>query len=1016
MSTRHFAPPRWLWVFALLLSSASLALAQTTVSGTITDGDNDETLIGANVIVPGTSIGTATDFDGNFELTVPEGTTQLAVSYAGYQTQTIDLTPGQTTYNLSLSAGELLEEVVVVGYGTQTQSEVTSAVTSVSEKDFNVGVVNNPTQLVQGKVAGLQIAQVGGDPNGQPTIRLRGLSTIGANAEPLVIIDGVIGASLNTVDPSDIASIDVLKDGSAAAIYGTRASSGVIIVTTKSGRDGETRVTYRVQGGVETVAKSVPVASPERFVELRGPAADFGARNDIFDEVTRPGFSHIHNLSFSGGAGSGNYRASINYRDVNGVSEFSGFDQLNARLNVRQRALDDKLSFDLSASATTRDAELGFNDAFRYATIYNPTIPLRLEPGFVPERGFNNIGGFSQVAQFDYFNPVAINEQNSNTRTERDFLISGRIGFEPIEGLQLSAQYSTNIRNVREFTYYANNSFYVGVNQPGNGGQGTRNVFEDSNNLFEATANYDFDIGNDNGLSLLAGYSYQQLDNDFFNATGGDFISNVTGARNFGIANTFRTGQGTVNSNGDQAEIESFFGRASLDIADTYFLQASVRSDGSTRFGANEKRGIFPAISGGVNFAGLIDNPDVNSLKLRAGYGVTGNLPQASLLAQTLYDPAGSFFFDGGFIPTFGPNRNANPDLRFERKGELNVGVDFAFLNYRLTGTLDYFNRRTTDLFLPVSVPVPPNLSPITFANLDDVAFSNEGFEFSLGYEVANTETFSYSPRIVFSSVRTKLDSVDVDDPQFSFFTGGGFQQLENTSPGSPGANGTPTQIIRPGEELGQFYGPVFEGINDDGSYRYVDLNGDGMIDNPGSGLGADRQVIGNGLPDFTLGFANEFRFGNFDANLFFRGAFGHDLLNLNRFFYENVSPARGTDNIVITELFDERLTAAPEYSDLYIEDASFVSLDNASIGYTVTAPEGSLYNSIRFAVAGQRLFYITDYTGVDPEVRYADPGRSDRGSLPENFFAPNALAPGIDRRYNYFRTRSFNLSVSVNF
>ena len=489
MSYRINALSRWLWVVALLLSSATVALAQTTVSGQIIDGQTNETLIGANVLVPGTSIGTATDIDGNYELTVPAGTTELQVSYAGYQTQTITLEPGRTSYNLTLAAGELLEEVVVVGYGTQTEGSVSGAVTSVKERDFNQGVVNNPTQLIQGKVAGLQIAQVGGDPNGSPTIRLRGLSTLGSNTQPLIIIDGVIGASLASVDPSDIASINVLKDGSAAAIYGTRASSGVILVTTKQARPGESSVTYRVQGGLEQIANRVQVASADRFVELRGfdengnprQNVDFGSRNDLVDEITRNALSHIHNLSFAGGLGQGTYRASLNYRDVEGVSRFSGFDQLNGRLNVTQTALDDMLEFDLTVSSTDRRSEIGFNEAFRYTTIFNPTLPLVAAENPV---GYNNVGGFPQINGFDYFNPIAINEQASNTGRQNNLLLSGRVTFRPIEAVSISAFLARNRDNNTFDRYYEKESFFVGRNR---NGLASRYQEEIRNNLFELT-------------------------------------------------------------------------------------------------------------------------------------------------------------------------------------------------------------------------------------------------------------------------------------------------------------------------------------------------------------------------------------------------------------------------------------------------------------------------------------------------------------------------------------------------
>ena len=1012
MKQRYLSWVRTLWVLALLLGGSLVLEAQTTIRGTITDADGGDPLIGANVLVEGTSTGTVTDFDGNFELTVPTGASALRVSYTGYASQTVPLVAGQTVYNLEMSAGESLQEVVVVGYGTQSQQEVTSAVTSVKEEDFNQGVVNNPTQLVQGKVAGLQIATPGGDPNQTPTIRLRGLSTLGANTEPLVIIDGVIGASLNTVDPSDIASFDVLKDGSAAAIYGTRASSGVIIVTTKKGTKGKTTVDYRVQGGVEAFGRGVEVASADRFRELRPDAFDGGENNDWYDELTRTAFSQVHNIGIGGGLGTGSYRASLNYRDVEGVANWSGFNQLNGRVNINQSALDNKLKFDFTAAANSRQSDFGFNDAFRYAVIYNPTIPARATS--VPAgANYTLVGGYTRVDQFDDFNPVAINEQNSNTGLNREQLVSGRVSYQPIEGLDIAAFFARNVTNNQFDTYFSKTSQFIGRDF---NGRGQRTTEEFRNDLFELTANYNWEFSNNSSLKFLAGYSYQDLETDRLFVRGDQSISDVFGVNGFGFYNGFANGNSAVSSGGDRSELESFFGRVSLDYDNIFFASASLRSDGSTRFGADEKRGLFPAVSAGVNLAGFLNQADINTVKLRAGYGVTGNIPGQSNLSTRLFSQAGSFFFNGEYVPAYSISRNDNPALRFERKGELNVGLDLAFFDYKLTAAIDYFNRRTTDLIFNVPVSIGAS-NPITgesytassiFANLDDVAFVNRGIEVAVGYDVANSDRFSYRPSLVFSTITTILDSVDVENPDFPFFTGGAREQYQaSTSPGAPGQNNAPTQVIRAGQELGQIYTYVFQGIADNGDYEFQDLNGDGSI-TFSSEASPDKQVVGNGLPDWTLGFQNEFRFGNFDASAFFRGAFGHSLANMPRNFYENTSPTRGTDNVVVTDNFDPNLR--PEvlrFNSLYVERADFIVLDNASIGYRVPLAANSKISALRIGLAGQRLFYITNYSGVDPEVRYAD------NVDPLN---PNILAPGIDRRNNYFRTRSFNLQVNVTF
>ncbi len=1036
MKLRFAAVARYTWVMALLVGSATFALAQTTISGTITDAETDEPLIGANILIVGTSTGTVTDYNGDFQLLVPAEAEQLRISYTGYATQTIPVVAGQTTYNLELGAGELLEEVVVIGYGSETQSEVTSAVTSVKEEDFNQGVVNNPTQLVQGKVAGLQIAQPGGDPNANPTIRLRGLSTLGANTEPLIIIDGVIGASLNTVDPSDIASIDVLKDGSAAAIYGTRAGSGVIIVTTKQGRAGDASINYRVQGGVENLARGIQIASAEEFISIRGfdtdgnlidadsdgiADVDFGARNDYVDQLTRTAFSQVHNLSFTGGAGNGGYRASINYRDVEGVAINTGFEQLNGRLNVNQSALDDLVKFDLTASLTSRDADYSFTEAFRYAAIFNPTLPVRVnEPDGPSDNGYQVLGGYTQIDQFDYINPIALVEQNSNVGVIRDALISGRVTVSPVNNLNFSAQYAVTTKNER-FDIF-NSRFSRGgdgqVSGVDRGGLSRRTNNDSRDNLFELTGDYTLELDNDVEIDFLAGYSYQQFNRDNNYTETGDFITDIGGVNTNQFSRDITEGRSIISSGGDRAELESFFGRVGLDFANTYFLKASIRTDGSSRFGVDEKRGIFPAVSGGINLGSFVTNPAVNTLKLRVGYGVTGNLPASSLGSQTRYTVERAYPISGDasqFRPGARIVETANSGLRFEKKSELNVGFDLAFFDYRLTGSVDYFRRNTDDLLFRATVPVggsSPNgdifFTDNVLANLDDVVFRNEGVELALGYEVLNTANFSYSPRIIVSTVKTTLDSVDADNPVYEFFPGQGSVQFQDaTSPGAPGQNNAPTQIIRAGEEIGQIYTYVYSGVGDDGDYVFQDLNGDGTIDFS-SGESPDKMVVGNGLPDWTLGFANEFRFGNWNANLFFRGAFGHSLANMPRNFYENTAPTRGTDNIVMTDLFNPELRPQElRFNSLYVEKADFVTLDNASIGYTFPMSAGSRLNSVRVALSGQRLFYITNYTGVDPEVRYAD----NRNPL-----EPNVLAPGIDRRNNYFRTRSFNLALNVGF
>ena len=985
---------------ATVLFSAAQLTAQRTISGVVTDSDG-EALIGANILEKGTTNGTITDIDGSYSLTASDGAV-LIFSYTGFSDQEITLT-GQSTLDVSLAEGSLLDEVVVTGYGTQKTKEVTSSISSVKAEDFNKGAIQDPISLIQGKVPGLNISAVGGDPNGGAEIRLRGVTSFGANASPLIVIDGVIGGTLDNVDPNDIESIDVLKDGSAAAIYGTRASSGVILITTKKGEAGSTKVEYNVYGTSETIAEEVPTLTASEFAAIR-PNSNRGSSTDWVDEVTRAGFTHVHNLSLSGGTGSTSYRASFNYRDVEGVGIVDGFNQLNGRLNLSQKALNDKLKIDLSVSATQRDANFGFNEAFRYATLYNPTAPVRFNEG---DELFDRFEGFYQEINFDYFNPVAILEQNTNTGETNDLILSGKATYELIEGLSVSASVSQQKESGLFGQFFDKNSFFRGE---GRNGLASRQTFDREQTLFESTINYDTEISNGIELSALAGYSWQEITNQGFNATVGDFISDDISFNNLGFGLDVGNGQAQVGSFKNQNRVIGFFGRANLNFNDNFYVSGSIRRDGSTRFGTNNKWGVFGAISAGADLVNLLGITGPDQLKLRVGYGVTGADAPADLLSVFRFDNAGSFFFNGNFVSAVGPNQDPNPDLKWEVKKEVNFGLDFAFGDYKWIGTIDVYNRRTTDLILPnLPIPQPPSQSGRITANLEDVELNNSGVELSLSYNHVS-EGFSWTPTVNFATYSTSIDQIEAEDAQFAFFQSGGQRFDPSTSPGAPGLNDDPSIVVQANAPLGQFWGFRFEGIGDDGQFIFEDVNGDGVLD------AADEQVIGQGLPDFSLGFQNQFKFGQIDFSFFLRGDFGHELANMWRVFYEPVgNGSREIENIVSTEFFDPNLTATPIFSSYYVEGASFLALDNATLGYTFDLGDGSAFDNIRVYINGRNLFYITSYSGADPSVRYQDFGATSNGA-PINVSNGNPLAPGIDRRNNYFRTKSFTLGASFGF
>jgi len=976
---------KWLMLSCFVFLGVS-GFAQKSISGIITDADTDEPLIGANILVKGTTTGTITDIDGSYSINVPEGTDILVVSYTGYTDKEITI-GSQSVINVTLGSGKLLDEVVVVGYGTQKSREITSAVASVSEEDFNVGNVQSAAQLLQGKVAGLTITQPSGDPNGQLGIRLRGLSTIGAQAEPLVIVDGVPGASLSNIDPRDIETIDVLKDGSAAAIYGTRGSSGVIVVTTKKGKKGRSNISYNGYGSLEGIARTPDISTAAEFRAAGGN--DAGATTDWYDEISQQGYAQSHNVSLSGGTEATSYRASFNFRQQDGVVINTGFNQINGSLSLNQKALNDKLNFGLNLIATDRSSDIGLPEAFRYATILNPTSAV-----FDADGTYNDPGGF------DLFNPVAMVELAQLDQERKELLANFTAAYNITDALKITGSYAKQRKDIDVSEYYPSDLFYR--NGEARNGLARKVALNDTNDLYEGTLQY---VGQSGTLSytLLAGTSYQEFNFDGVAIESGGFLLDRNGFNQLGQAADNLTGQATIGSFGNSYKLQAQFGRANFNIDDTYFVSASVRREGSDRFGEDNRYGIFPAVSAGVNLAKVANLTNVDNLKLRVGYGVTGNLPGENNLYKSVFVPGDQFFFDDKFVPSYGPNRNANPDLKWETKKELNVGIDFALQGSRISGALDVFNRKTEDLILEVAVPVPPNLATTTFKNV--ASFTTNGIELAINYDLINNANFTYKPSFIFTTYNTVLDNYLEDTP--SEF---------RTNLGAPGQNLQPPalglNLLTEGEQIGQIVAPVFEGVDEDGAYIFVDQNGDGEID------AADWVVVGNGLPDFEMSLNNAFTIGDFDLNLFFRGSFGHQLVNTYRAFYEIFPDMQGA-NSINTELANPDVKSA-SYNNTHVEDASFVKLDNASLGYTFDTSGGKI-ESCRIYIAGQNLLVFTNYTGVDPEVRLGDPGSVDNGARVNSDiygFEPDLdpLAPGIDRRNTYFTTRTVSLGVNLTF
>ena len=981
--------------FTFLVGSVMYA---QKVTGTVSDGS--DALPGVSIQVKGSTTGTETDFDGNYSIIANSGDV-LVFNYLGYKQE--ERTVGsEVVINVSLlQDATSLDEIVVVGYGNTTKKEVTSAVTTVGEEEFNKGTVNSPSGLLQGKVAGLSIYNKGGNPNQDAVIRLRGISTVGANSSPLIVIDGVIGASLNNVDPSDIQTLTVLKDGSAAAIYGSRGSSGVIIVTTKRGKSGSTQVSYNGSVAQAAIQNTIDVMSGDEFAAAGG--TDLGSRTDWLEQVTRKAVTNVHNVAIAGGYDNTNFRVSANFRDAEGILKNSGFNQFNTRLQASTRILNDKLKIDFNASYTKRDSEFGFNEALRYAVLYNPTAPIY---GVDSPYQFNadQYGGyFETLGLFDSFNPVSLQNQNTNQGSRNEFTYSANFKYDVSDNFKLNAIYSQQTSKYTNSAYYRTTSLFRGnASSPTRKGLASKTSGDNEFKLFEIYGDYNLDLSDKINMKFTGGYSWQQENSSSYFLAAGDFPND-----NLAYLDALEWSQdvvnaGQINISSDRSpdqRIIAMFGRLNFTYDDAIFFNASIRREGSTKLGENNKWGVFPAVGLGVDANKYLQFEDVELLKVRLGYGVTGSLPSQYGVQYARFNPAADKLSTVAIT-------DANPDLKWEEKAETNLGIEFN--KGRFSSTLDLYTRTVSDFILQRTVDVAVYPTGSRVENGGDL--STKGFELALNYNVIKSADLNYSTGLILSSYKSTLDSFDTPGLRGNL--------------GAPGQNDTRVVLVAEGQEIGGIYGPVWDGTITDGSQNFVDVNGDGTlqtdqlydnaIDADGDGvIDGDLKKLGNGIPDFELGWTNSISYKNWDANIFFRGAFGHSMVNNFRVFYEPRVGSQGSYNFINTPLADAQITNA-KFSSLYVEKADFVKLDNLSVGYTFDIADDNNYlDGVRLSLSGQNLFTITNYSGSDPEPALVDNGDAGNGDY---IGGADPLTPGIDRRYNYFSSTTITFGININF
>lgn len=961
------------------------------VSGVIKD-KTGEAIIGANVTIKGTTTGTITDFDGNFSLEVTNDAI-LVVSYIGYVSQEIPVGSNQT-FNIILNEdNQTLSEVVVVGYGTQKKGEITSSVTSVKAADFNKAPAVNPMQLVEGRVAGLTVSRPSTDPNAAPSVQMRGASSIKGNNEPLVIVDGVPGnmTSLNAIAPEDIEAIDVLKDGSAAAIYGTRGNNGVIIVTTKRPQAGVSQVDYSGYVMHEGIYKRPDVLTAQEFVDYGKSTGsnvikDFGGRDDAYDMLlNKDNFSHVHNITATGGNSQMNYRASLNYKKNESIAIKVGRETINGSMAINHRSLEDKLllSFNMSNSyvkadfltansddASAWDDNVPFYEAIRR----NPTIPIYNEDGSFHE----NYSGYED------WNPVARARQRSKEIEYKNLLSSFKATYEIIPGLKTSAFIALE-KNDQQRNQYYDRGEYSSV-KDGSYGTAEKKYEKWTNRTFEWTADYNTSIMGVHNITGLLGYSFQDFEYEKMRMKNWDFLTDAFETHNIGAGGYLKEGRAEMESQKTLSTLIAFFGRVNYNYDGKYLFSASLRREGSSKFGANNKWAMFPSVSAGwmISREEFMKNQSVfDVLKFRAGYGVTGSLPEDPYMSLIRFGTgAGNWnAWDSSWInASYGPKNNPNPDLAWERSESLNIGFDFGLLNNRLSGTLDWYQRTTKDLIGEYTAQQPSLIYNTIMTNVGTMR--NRGVELMLNADVVDTKDFGYSASFTFTYEKNKLTSLSNDQYKSSY--------LDMYSLPSPGNIGY-AQRLQEGQPVGSFFGFICDGIDADGNWILRDLDG---VEGYSEG---DKTFIGNGLPTIKAGLMNTFRYKNFDFSFFLRGMFDYDILNEGRIYFGTTSSIDKSGTNVFKYALDEKLKEDPRFSTYYLEKGDFLKIDNVTLGYTFDL-KSKYIKYLRVYGNITNLATISGYKGLSPDINVT------------------GLEAGIDRRGAYPITRTYSLGVNVSF
>jgi len=942
---------------ASLLCLFSMSMyGQRTINGTIIDAETNEPLIGANVLIKGFSTGTITDIDGSYSLVVPEGATELTISYTGYNDQSM-MIGDNSRMDISLSQGSLLDEVVVVGYGTVRKRDLTGSVASLKEEDFNKGVVISADQLLQGRVAGVNIVNNSGQPGGQATVKIRGNNSIRSGADPLYVVDGIpldgrtakagllstdIGNiensnPLNFLNPADIASIEVLKDASSAAIYGSRASNGVILITTKKGRDGETQVSLNTSFGTSSTLKKYDVLSGDAYraalTQYELTSGDGGSSVDVYDEIARSGSIQNYNLSIGTGGEDSRVRFSAGYQDVKGIIKDSGIKRYTATLNAQYDLFDDRAGIDffvVSSHTNENIAPISTNAGFTgnlvgQALQWNPTVPLMTDGEFTT--GLNNpLVGATTI------NPLQLLNGHSEIANTTTILGSISPYLNITDNLQYRYRFGMNYGTGVTRGAITKDLNVQGIEGLGFAGVSTNQLIT---NLHTHTLNYTTEINDNISLSALGGFEYQKFDFSGYAFAGfgfDDVEPNVDIIYNLQNSNNDNR---IVNSFADPiSELQSYFGRVNLGVGDRLNITATVRADGSTKFGANNSYGIFPsaAVAWNLMNESFLEDGPFDDLKLRLGWGVTGNqeFPAGAALQRVVLNNNTGTTFQNA----------ANENLQWEESTTLNFGLDFGLFDYRLTGTIDYYSRVTNNLLIDTQLqePGPPVRA---WKNLD-AELVNSGIEIGLNAYIIEKENFGLNLGVNLAFLNNELRNYSGPD----ILTGDLFGQ---------GSTGSFIQKHVDGKPLNTYFVRDFQGLDDAGNSIYAN----------------DGALIEAGDPnaDIIAGFTVGVNAGDLNFGMNWNGAFGHSLYNNTAMSVIPIGNLgnRNIDANLLGGSQEESTTNPIASSSRYLESGDFLKLANATISYNLG--KISSFENINVSLTGQNLIILTDYTGYDPEI-----------------------------------------------